>query len=354
MQEIGHLNERAWERYTGEIHWSVSTFAIPRTTNDLGASSRPLIPREREPLLHESLDLISRSKGAVWISAGDLSWVSELYVALLLASLQRREVRVLSAPRPGKEPDKKVVYSVVHLGANFSYLDQYWPVRATIASPLTDNARMLFLEDEHAELHQLPQDERLIRTMSVAYEGMWENGARIPGLMPSVMELSHDELIAALRTGVPRYTDLKIEPYEAVLKNILLLPRTLETFKLNRLNQLEYLRVKYDLPYSFTIYGFPTPTTPPVFERLPNGDIVVVDGAHRAYVARARGQTTISGLLVHNPLYDLQSIPMSSWDDIKPIPTKAQRKERYNRYSEQNFRPIRQAFSVLACVQDHN
>jgi pyrimidine deaminase RibD-like protein len=353
VKQLRHLNEKFWDKHRHKIHWTVSMYAASSAADEESINSRPVFLREREPLLHQSLDLICRSEGPIWISAGDCSWISELYIGLLRASLEKRAVRVLSAPRPGKELNKDVISALVHLGADFVALGRHWPVRATISTPLTDRASMLFLEDKHAGLYETPSDRRLINAISGAYEDLWVSGVRTPGARPSVNELSTDQVLDALKKGVPRYERLKIEPYEVAVESLLLLPKKVQRFKLFRLNQLQVMRIKYGLPTSFVIDGFPTPTTPPVFERLPDGRTVVIDGAHRAYAAHTRGESTLSGLLVHNPQFDLPSTPMPSWDDIKLTNTRLERKDRYKNPSGDLFRPIRKAFRVLARDPNH-
>ena len=351
VKELRKLNEKCWDRYSHEIIWTVSMYAAPSARDGDDAFARPTIARQREPLLHQSLDLICRSKGQIWISAGDFSWLRELHIGLLRAAMENRSVRVLSAPRPGKKPSKDLISAMVHVGADLVELGDYWPMRATIAAPLTDGASMLFLEDEHAALYQMPRDGRLLNTIAMAYDKYWAAGTQTSGVTPSVKELTGEELIDALRTGVPLYATLKIEPCQVQLEDLLLLPKSIERFKLYRLNQLHVLRLSHGLPDSFVIEGYPWPTTPPVFERLSDGRTVVIDGAHRAYAARSRGESTISGLLVHNPRFDVPSTPMSSWDDIRLSSTKLPRDERYLDYVSERFRPIRQAFCALAGIQ---
>ena len=127
--------------------------------------------------------------------------------------------------------------------------------------------------------------------------------------------------------------------------------RFLERFKLFRINQFVALRAKHDLPEFARIEGSPWPLVgTPVVERFRDGRIVVIDGTHRIFSARARGELSIRAIVVDNPNYNLPSQPADDWSQITILEGKLPREKRYPRFDASLFRPLRQAMESLSRV----
>ena len=83
-------------------------------------------------------------------------------------------------------------------------------MRATMVSPRTDEASMVFIERGHATLFRMPEDARLLEAMARLYEQEWDEGKALKGIIPVVEGVSVDEVSAALKGNVPQYRELRV------------------------------------------------------------------------------------------------------------------------------------------------
>lgn len=308
-------------------------------------AGKPRGAHDREGMLYQTLDLIVASGGPIWISAGNLSWLRELQVALVGAALDRREMRLLQH----SATDASIVASIAtHLGVSVAYRPEVPRARFTIVGPETAAAAAIVVEKPHALLLRLPDEEGLLHVVIDWFAKNWA-GQNVTQAEPvQLRELSPDNVVSALRKHVKRYERLRIDLEEVDLSALRPATRTLESFKLFRIHQFAALRARHNLPDFAYVVGSPWPLiSPPVVERLPDGSLVIIDGTHRSYSARARGETTIRALVVDNPNFDLPSQPARGWADTEILPEKLPRERRYAKFDASLFRPIRAAYESL-------
>jgi pyrimidine deaminase RibD-like protein len=309
--------------------WAVKTYGIDPA---LPAAERP-----RLSVLHLSQDLILQADGDVWISGGDLSWLRELQPILLRAHLDDRKVRILcNQPLPND-----IANIALALGVTLSRAQNPWPLRATFVAPKTDRSQVLITDSADTHILGCPEDRTLISTLCQVFQERWgeaEEGACL------IQPLSPNTMIDALSRTVPQYSSVKLEQKDVPIDLLRPLPGALEEFKLARWDLLSRTIERHDLPEAFAIKGSPWPCTPPVVEVYPDGMHVIIDGAHRVYASRARGQTTISSIVVHMREFDFPAIPRAGWDEVSRGYEKISREARYNTYRPESFRPISAAF----------
>lgn len=306
---------------------------------------KPLGARDRQGMLYQTLDLISASSGPIWVSAGDLSWLRELQVALIGAALDRREMRLLQHSATDV-PELTTI--AAHLGLSVAYQSEVPRARFTIVGPRTRAAAAIIVEQPHALLLGLPDEEGLLHVVTEWFDKNWTAQHVTQAKPVQLRELGVDNVVSALRKHVKRYERLRIELEDVDLSALRPATRTLESFKLFRIHQFAALRARHNLPDFAYVVGSPWALiSPPVVERLPDGSLVIIDGTHRSYSARARGETRIRALIVDNPNFDLPSQPAGGWTDIEILSEKLPRERRYAKFDASLFRPIRAAYESV-------
>jgi len=155
-------------------------------------------------------------------------------------------------------------------------------------------------------------------------------------------------MIAALQQGVPQYRGLKISIERVQTEKVMPLSCYMESFKLARVAELEKILSDVGLENAARLQGSPWPITPPVIEQLRDGSLIVIDGTHRIYHALRNGQQQIRVILVENSERSLPAKPLDSWNRVQIMPMPVRRDQRYRNYNEGEFRPIRNAFSIIA------
>jgi pyrimidine deaminase RibD-like protein len=90
-RELLASNKAFFDDYT---HYSAPVVAIDDIALERGFSR---LPGNREAILQASLELIISSEGPIDIFSGGSSWVRELQIGLLYASLAKRQIRILCA-----------------------------------------------------------------------------------------------------------------------------------------------------------------------------------------------------------------------------------------------------------------
>lgn len=348
-ERLRSANKPFFERFRGAHFWD------PPPPSLYGAekphiTGRPRGARDREGMLYQTLDLVTASSGPVWISAGDVSWLRELQVALIGAALDQREIRLLQHSA-ADAPD--IASIATHLGLSVAYRSEAPRPHFTIVGPRTAGTAAIVVEKPRALLLRMPDEEALLGVVTDWFDKSW-TGQNLTEAKPvRLRELSSEAVISALRTHVKRYERLRIGLEEVDLSALRPATHTLESFKLFRIHQFAALRARHNLPEFACVVGSPWPLiSPPVVERLPDGSLVIIDGTHRSYSARARGETTIRALVVDNPNFDLPSQPARSWSAIDILPEKLPRQERYAKFDPGLFRPIRAAYESLTVAED--
>jgi pyrimidine deaminase RibD-like protein len=347
-EELKAINSTFLNRFRAAHFWEPPPPSL-YGANLHGSLGRPQPARTREGMLYQTLDLMVGSSGPIWISAGNLSWFRELQVAFVAAALDNREVRVI---RHGlDQPGATLVPTSVASSLGASVLEQVRPksLRFTLVGPNTSAVAAIVVERGSALLLRTPDEPGMLGVLTEWFEQTWERQEVQRARSLSISDIPIESVFAALRKYVPQYKSLPITLEDVAIDSVRPASRKLEAFKLFRINQFAALRARHTLPEIARIEGSPWPlVAPPVIERLPNGSLVLIDGTHRAYSSRARGESTIRAIVVDNPNYDLPSQPAASWSEVDILTEKLPRAERYSKFLPLLFRPIRAAFESLA------
>jgi pyrimidine deaminase RibD-like protein len=349
--ELFAINQEFFDRYRYTHIPVVSSYA-GYASDQPQVSFRPVLAGQREGILLQSLDLISGTDDDVSIFAGDLSWVYDLQLSLVLAKLDKRRVRILcddAKRRTGDFNARKEMAKA--LGADVAMVTDSLRLRGTLVSPYTSNAAVMCVEKRpalHAQLFQAPHESGLIRAVSYLFESCWAQATVEPGTQPRFTQIPTDKIIAALKANVPAYGGATIELAAAPISKLKPLAKCLERFKLLRLSQLAVLTERHAVRLPTTIQGSPRAIIHPVVELTPQGDLVIIDGTHRVYSALSRNLETIEVFLVKNAGTPPPATPLSNWDAVKVTTEKHPRDLRYTDYRQERFRPIRTAVSALA------
>jgi pyrimidine deaminase RibD-like protein len=343
-EELRDANKAFFDRFRAAHFWDPP----PRSlygADEAGLTGRPQAARTREGILYQTLDLIAGSDGAIWISAGDLSWLRELQVALIGAALDKRDVRLLQHGTKGGD----LASVATHLGISVLERTEAGRTRFTIVGAKTPAAAAIVVEKGHALLLRMPDEEGLLGVLADWFDRSWTDQQVHRPHEITIRQIGLDAVIAALRSHVQQYKRLPIAVEDVALNVLRPASRKLESFKLFRIHQFAALRARHGLPDFACVVGSPWPLIgPPLIERLPDRSLVLIDGTHRAYSARARGETTIRAIVVDNPNFDLPSQPAPSWTEVDILAEKLPRAERYSKFDSGLFRPIRAAFESLA------
>lgn len=342
-------NKVFFDRFRAAHFWDPPPPSLYGASGTSPGSAKPMPANTRDGLLYQTLDLMISSRRGIWISAGDLSWFRELQVAFLAASLNRQEVRVIHQIEDGVTGLPAIAAC---LGSSVVGLPSPAKLRFTLIDPKTDTAAAVCVDSANATLLRMPEDEGFLELLTGWFEGRWAGLTPTPGRPVSVHRIEPEHVLAALRVHVPQYRNAHIDFEEVAIDSVRPATHALESFKLFRLNQFAALWRRYDLPDLALIEGSPWPLINlPVVERLPDGQMVIIDGTHRTYCARARGESRIHAIVIDNPNFDLPSQPPPGWDHMEILPRKLTRQERYKKFEPSLFRPICAAFESLATAQ---
>jgi hypothetical protein len=347
-QELRAANKVFFDRFRAAHFWDFPVQSLYGAADD-DKQTRPRPARTREGILYQSLDLISASRGPIWISAGDLSWLRELQVGLLSAALEGRDLRLFHQPKAGHVDLGTVA---AHLGFAVVPRSDRGRKRFTLVGARELWTAAVFIEPSGAMLLRTPEDTGLLEVVADWFLNSWPKQPAIEARPVDIRPIPVDAVIEALRKYVPQYRDSAIEVAEVDIDALRPATRALERFKLFRIHQFAAFGAKYDIPDFATVVGSPWPLIrPPIVEMLPDRSLVLVDGTHRAYSARSRGEDTMRALVVKNPNYDLPSQPAPDWSAVEILDEKLPRDRRYKNFDQALFRPIRAAYDSLCSFE---
>jgi len=330
---------------------TVSMFAGGETP----PSFRPVLAGHREGILQQSMDLIAGTSGEVLIFAGDLSWLKELQVPVAAATYAKRPVRILCDQ--GNERGSafwQLVAIARNLGASVGVINRQVPIRGTLVAPNRDSCAMMCVgrhPNKHATLLRSPHEAGLLNVLAEYFETFWQQCQNYPGAELVVETITLEKLQAALTAAVPAYQDASFSVDEVDPMQLRPLTKCLNRFKLFRLQQVEVF-LKQIAMQSALIRGSPWPICLPIVEEMENGELVVIDGAHRVFAAISRGAERLMVVRVSNVQEKkLPGTPLDSWDSVRVLPGKVSRTDRYLNYDSAAFRPIAEAFATLTGIQ---
>jgi pyrimidine deaminase RibD-like protein len=350
-QELRELNREFFNHFIHHHVPAVSVYA-GSPVKEGEPPFRPILAGQREGLLQQSLDLISGTSGDVLIFAGDLSWLRELQITLVLAKLGDRQIRILCDKTSQPSDDSAASMRIATaLGADVGLIQSRTGVRGTLVSPTSEQAAMICIERKpalHGLLFQAPHEVGILNGLTQLFESNWKDAEKMSGRKPRVASIPVENIINALKRQVPAYTNASIELVSFELARLRPLARFLERFKLSRLNQLAVLSEDYGVRFPAAIEGSPWAIIPPIVEETLDGDLVIVDGTHRVFSALNRGVERLDVLLVKGVTERLPATPLGSWDQAQLVMEKRPRDSRYENYSPEQFRPIRAAINAVA------
>jgi hypothetical protein len=213
----------------------------------------------------------------------------------------------------------------------------------------------MMLVEKHPSLHgrQLasPEDGGLLNLVADYFKALWlGKDVTYEKDAPTIAPLKASTVVEALRQEVWQYRECAIRFESVEVGQLRPLTKYLENFKLFRVGALEKLLSEQGIENAAIVIGSPWPVTPPVVERLSNGAMIVVDGAHRIFKALSSGRREMRVIVVDNSTELLPAIPFEDWNHIEIAVAKKPRLERYNGYKEKQFRDIRRAFRTLAAL----
>lgn len=323
-----------------------------RDPSQYGSRRAPTIPQKpgyREGTLRQTAELISGALYRIWISAGDTTWLRELQPYLLEARQRGIEVRLLCERPPDadqKRRDPVCAAQALGIGVRYHAREEYDLLYCLVDANET-TCRALTIETHpgpHSRLLDVDWDANLVRHLRDNFASSWGTPDEVAA-SPEVRKLRQTEILATLRE-VTAYRDAPMRLRVVDPRVLLPLPKVLEEFKLERLDLLS--RLLLDAPPGSVIVGSPWPSTPMVAEAQPNGDLVLIDGAHRAYAAIRDGRREVLIVAVGPITVPLPCKPLRSWSGVAVIDRKLERVERYEDYDAERFRDLRSAFEKLA------
>jgi pyrimidine deaminase RibD-like protein len=348
-RELQELNKTFFDEHKNKQVPAVSIYA---GGNEQQAQTkwRPSVAGQREGILQQSMDLISGTSEDVCIFAGDLSWLRELQLAIVLAKVEKRSIKIICDKADCRDQEFGNLVTIARrLGADVGLLNQDIPIRGTLVSPDSDEAAMMCVErkpSKHAILFQAPHEAGIIKAMKFWADDLWSRARIQNAFEPEIERLNPEKIASALQAEIPQYSVAQVKPFTIDPNCLKPLATCLERFKLFRLNQVAIFQEKFKTNFA-AIKGSPWPIFPPVIEQLADETCVIIDGTHRVFSAIQRGSDRMDVILVSGASPDLPAKPLDSWDDVKIHTQKMPREQRYREFNPNAFRSIRSVVSKL-------
>jgi len=306
--------------------------------------------RQRDGILATTLDLIAFASGEIRVFTGDTSWLKELFVGLLEASLNGCRIKML-AQKPLSEIDSSRAAAI---GIDVFKSSSDRGIRATLSMRDGLPSNLVIVEKSparHAQIFSAPHDSAVLQIFSTMFDEASESKSVHLGSKPILRSISVENIAQTLRTNVPSYAHAGVELLELDIDKLLFLSNDVEIFKLRRVASTNRIMRKLSMEAPMHIVGTPWGFFPPIVERDSYNRLVVIDGNHRIYQARLEGRQSIKALVVSGATAPLPATPIRSWEP-KIIPMKRSREDRYSSYDAGAFRPIRKALEMGSWVLD--
>ena len=305
--------------------------------------------RQRAGILTTTLDLIASAKSEICVFTGDTSWLRELFVGLLEASLNGCSIRMV-AQKPLSELDNACAAAI---GIDVSRSSSDHGIRATLSMRNGSPNGLVVVEKlpaRHAQIFSTPHDAAVLQTFSMAFEGAWDETSVRSGSKPELRRIPVEDVAQALRTHVAAYNTAEIKLVELDINELHFLSNDVEILKLRRVASTNRIMRKHSMEAPTHIVGTPWGFFPPIIEEDDQGRYVVIDGIHRIFQARIEECRRITALIVSGAIGPLPATPIRPWEP-KIIPMKRHRDDRYLNYDADVFRPIRQALENGRWIQ---
>ncbi|MGM4931995.1 deaminase [Tardiphaga sp. 619_E2_N8_5] len=340
-KEILRSNKAFFDDYA---HYSAPVVAIDDENRGSGISR---LPGNREAILQASLELIITSKGPIHIFSGGSSWVRELQVGLLYASLEHREIRVLCEHEDETDMPFEMRKSAARAtGATVATTKNNIGIRGTLASANTEKATLISIE-RSPTLHGLklssPHETGVLAALTTFFDQEWSRARHEAARVPSIKPIDIQYVENVLRREIPAYKNAKFRLEEIEIDQLRFLSKNMERFKLFRIGILEALLAKHNFPTMGFFEGSPWPYLLPIVERSHDGKYTVIDGAHRVYHAMQKDKKLLPIILVDGVDYELPADPIENLDEVRVTSDKWPRARRYNNFKPNLFRDVRNA-----------
>jgi len=300
----------------------------------------------REGLLEQTASIIAESSSTIHIMAGDLSWLKEIHLSLLDASLRGVSIKIICENYTNKEYDD-AIEAAMSIGARIFKSSKAALLKGTCIDLFTENAKMIAIEEtpfRHGRLYLFPNDSGFIKLIRNSFNNIWDESLALgDGNKPVLRQIAEKILVDTLKSKVPLYRNCNISMQTVDVNKLKPLARYLEKLKLNRVEQLDKVLVSSGLQNAAHIVNCPWIITPPIIEKIKNEDFVIIDGTHRVFYYKLNDRHEIRVILVENNDVALPAKPIN-WDVITIKTEKIPRNTRYIDYDEALFRPIDNAF----------
>jgi pyrimidine deaminase RibD-like protein len=344
---------RALNKEFFDLHRDQHTIVPSLYSGPSDGSAKLEVARTREGALYQTADLMTGSEGDLWMCAGDMSWVRDLQPFLLWSTLSGRTVRVLRQHDPPHSREN--VAAAIGLGLEVLEDASVVPIRCSLAAPGLRSAALLMLERQptlHSALFRRPEDSSLVGLVEQWFAQRWRSGEPSGGGPPGVIPVEALDLMSHMATEIDLYRGATMTMQPVRIDDLCPMSRVVERFKLFRLGFSDRLLTDLGIGAPARIEGSPWLMTPPVVEELTDGTVVIIDGLHRIFEARSRGQESVEAIVVGGiSPQSLPSLPLRGWDEIAIEAFKRPREERYVDYVPSNFRPLRAAYDSYVRLQ---
>jgi hypothetical protein len=158
--------------------------------------------------------------------------------------------------------------------------------------------------------------------------------------------LDQGSVLAALRAGVPQYSNAAVHMEKIPISSTLPLSKYIEEYKLYRAESLEMLLYSQGLARGGRVNGAPWVMTPVVVERQ-DGKFIVIDGTHRIYHSLSKQVEQMEVVVIDGATSPLPA-PLQSWEEVRLVSHRVSRQDRYEAFQADAFRPIGEALQSLA------
>lgn len=320
-----HLNRRV----------RLPSFKVDEVTSDEAS-------RVKHATLIHTAELIGSAARSVDFFSGDASWLAGLAAHIVRAHGRGVRLRLLTHKAPAES-----VENAKKLGVSVGYMRTAQPLRGTLVDSGGMHAKILLVErrDQHPTRFSAQASPRTLAHLVNTFEDEWIDAQVAKESRPVIKALSFDLLSEGL-SRVGQYAGLEFSLEYLAPHQVRPSSNYVETFKLTRLEHVEWLYALSSARYGYHIVGTPWFSMLPIVERREDEGDVVIDGTHRFYDAYVRGRK-VWAIVVQNCISPLPSQPVRDWDHVRISTAKLPREERFTNYAAENFRPLKATLSTF-------
>lgn len=308
---------------------------------------------ERGMWLEKTMREIGAARQEIVLFGGDCTWALALTPCLLWKSLQGLRIRLIIDPAEQVDQDSiaalaaiscEVLLSATRLSIRGAFIDP-----ESVSATLVLSDRNPESTTRYGQVLKRNTDRRLLTFVWDMFCSAWSGGTELAkATKPNLSPLPFVEIEKTLR-GVTQYENAEIQFSAVSPKEVCWLTNSLEPFKLARAGFLFRILEKLELERfrPLWISGTSQIIMPPIVEELRDGTKVLIDGCHRFLYCIEHDIPTVGTVVVKNVTEPLPCAFNPSWEDLKVLPYRLGRSDRYQSYKAQHFRHIGEAISNL-------